>query len=294
MAGTLVHETSMGHSVLWCEGSCVEGGLGDEVTVGVATVGLATTRNVSGAGRGVGDERALLTNEGGASNDRDLGGDDAFGLIPALLGRVGPHGDGLEDGVGGNAGNHAVGDGVGEGEDGNGKEGGESLLNAGPIDELSCGHHEHADHNQRSRGSEGRNGRKDGREGNGEEEADANSDSVEASLGAILDTSAGLVVDNDRGGADAGTDHGGHGGGGEGLGGTGQGVSLEVEETALVAESIVHTGGVKDADEEDDEGDREGHGKVVEITCNVELHKGACEGWLGENGNRRSLEAEDP
>lgn len=78
---------------------------------------------------------------------------------------------GVDEYVGHDAGDEAVGDAVGEGHDGDGEKGRDGVAHVAPVDVCGGLGHEGTDDDESAAGSPGRDGRKDGGEEDGDEKA---------------------------------------------------------------------------------------------------------------------------
>ena len=169
---------------------------------------------VIGLGLGPGAPEIFLAfDQAGQPPGKEAAGDPPGpGVLLVLVGGLeaaarrrldGPHED-VDDDVAADAGDHAVGDGVGEGHDGDGQEGWDSVAHVAPVDLDDGAHHHGPDEDQYAAGCPRRDGREDGREEDGNEEADPGGYGRDARLAALADTGTAL----DEGGYGRGTEKG--------------------------------------------------------------------------------------
>ena len=93
-----------------------------------------------------------------------------------VFAKVGAAGEELDEGVAGEAEAEAVGDGPGERDGGDGKEGGDADLGVAPVDLAYAGEHEGSDEDEGRGGGEVGDGSDEGSDEEGEEEEDSGDD----------------------------------------------------------------------------------------------------------------------
>ena len=117
----------------------------------------------------------------------------------------------LEDGIAGEAEAEAVGDGPGEWDGCDGKEGGDADLGVVPLDSAEAGEHEAADEDERRGGGEAGDGSDEWGDKERDQEEDAGDDCGDAGTASGGDSGGGFDVTGDRAGTGEGTDDGGGG-----------------------------------------------------------------------------------
>lgn len=113
---------------------------------------------------------------------------------------------GVDEDVSYDAGDEAVGDAVRERHHGDGQERGDGVAHVVPVDFGGGFDHHGADDDERAAGGPGWNGSEDGREEDGDEEAEAGGDGCEARGAAFGDAGAGFDESGDGRAAEEGAD----------------------------------------------------------------------------------------
>lgn len=103
----------------------------------------------------------------------------------------------VDEEVGADTGNQAIGDRVGKGHDCNGEESRDGIAQVTPVDVLGRSSHERTDNDERAASGPGRNRGKDGREEDGYEEAETRKHGSKSSLASLGNTSTRLNVRSD-------------------------------------------------------------------------------------------------
>ena len=116
-----------------------------------------------------------------------------------------PH-EGVHEHVHADTGDEAVGDGVGEGHEGNAYEGGNGVAHVLPVDVRDSADHHGADQDKHAAGGPWRDRSEDGGEENGDEEAETSRHGSETGLATFTDTGTGLDEGSDGGSTEKSTD----------------------------------------------------------------------------------------
>ena len=174
----------------------------------------------------------------------------------------------VEANVAAHAGDEAVGDGVGEGHDGDGQEGRHGVAQVLPVHvDDGRGHHATDQDEDAARGPRRDRG-EDGREEDRDEEAKSRDDGRQTRLAALGDTGAGLDKGRHGRGAEEGADGDAYGVNHVGDRGALEVLGVGVDQAGEARNTVQRTGAVQDVDvQEGDEGETE----LAAVAGNVPL-----------------------
>ena len=172
----------------------------------------------------------------------------------------------VDDDVAADTGDETVGDGVREAHDGDGEESRHGVAHVAPVDLGDGANHHGSDQDENAARGPGRDRREDGREEDGDEEADTRRHGRNARLATFADTCTRLDEGGDGGGSEDGADSDT-----DGINEVGHGRALKVlrvlvDEVGKAGHGVECARAIEDIDVE--EGD-EGAGELAAVVANV-------------------------